>query len=84
MTCRQFVEFLDDYITGKLPLFMRARFAIHLLVCIACRDYLQTYRQTRELSRAAYIERADQPLPEGVPEELVRAMIAARTEDLGK
>ena len=73
MNCREFIEFLDGYFDGTLPESERAEFDRHLAECPFCRDYLATYRETVRLGQGA----AEEPLPEP-PEELIRAILAAR------
>jgi anti-sigma factor RsiW len=77
MTCRDFVDFLDDYLFESVPDDRRAEFNGHLAQCPSCVAYLETYRTSIELGRAV-LKRTDAPLPEGVPEALVRAILAAR------
>ena len=77
LTCREFVEFLDDYIAQDLAGEALASFEKHLSDCPPCVAYLETYRQSIRMSRAA-LRDADQRIPEAVPEDLVRAILAAR------
>jgi anti-sigma factor RsiW len=77
MTCREFSEFLDAYLAGELSRAEREEFQRHLDVCKQCVDYLATYEQAVKLGKAAF-ERPDGDVPEKVPEELVRAILAAR------
>lgn len=80
MTCREFTDFLMDYLSGELPAAESARFRVHLEQCPSCIQYLKSYQQTVRLSRAA-LKRSDDPLPGSVPEELVQAILAARRGD---
>ena len=77
MTCRDALEFLDDYIDGKLPFGQRISFGFHLCLCRNCRSYLDSYRKTIEASRSSGTETAELPLKE-MPEELVQAILASR------
>jgi anti-sigma factor RsiW len=80
LTCRDFVEFLDDYLAGSLSADGAAAFNTHLARCPACVAYMKTYRATVELGRAAHgFGFSDDPVPEDVPEPLVRAILGART-----
>jgi len=54
LTCRELVAFLDDYVAGELAPERRAVFERHLAGCLDCRRYLQSYRATVELGRAAF------------------------------
>lgn len=74
LTCRELTEFLDDFLEGELDPVRRAVFERHLSICQECSNYLQSYRATRRLGRAAH---AADALAE-MPEALVRAILAAR------
>jgi anti-sigma factor RsiW len=76
MTCRELIDFLMAYLDGELPDERRALFDAHLEICAACRRYLDGYRQSIALGRAACDPEA--PVPDEVPEELVQAILAAR------
>ena len=52
----------------------RVEFERHLSVCPSCVAYLETYERTIALARTS----SDEPVPEDVPESLVRAILAAR------
>lgn len=75
LTCREFVEFLDRYLSRELPAETSARFDEHLARCPTCSAYASTYRETVALARRAF-DAADEPVS-GVPEELVHAILAA-------
>ena len=77
LTCRELLDFLLDYHEGRLDPGVHERFEEHLAVCPRCGAYLESDRHTRSLARLARRE----PLagvPEEVPAELVRAVLAAR------
>ena len=76
MTCREFSEFLDDYWSGALSAEGRAVFEAHLGQCVDCANYLNSYRRTIELGKEAV--KTDEPTSPDIPEELIRAVIAAR------
>jgi len=78
LTCREIADFLMDYVSGLLPAHRLAEFERHLAICPACVDYLRTYQATIRLSRAAFGSSTGDDLPPAVPEELVRAILAAR------
>ena len=75
VTCREFVEFLDDYLSGVLPEPTRTAFDAHLAACPACVAYMKSYQATLRAEKAAFSFR-DDSLPAGVPEELVQAVLA--------
>jgi anti-sigma factor RsiW len=75
ITCRELIDFLMDYVNGALPVEQVASFERHLNACPPCREYLQNYRDTIQVAKSAC--RGAEPLPQ-MPEELVRAILAAR------
>jgi anti-sigma factor RsiW len=77
MTCRELVGFLGAYLDGDLAADTRAHFAEHLAECPECAAYLETYRATVRLARNAFQD-PDAPVPPEVPDDLVRAILAAR------
>lgn len=77
VTCQTFVEFLMDYLSGGLPESQRNEFDEHLAACVACVAYMKTYTETIELGKAAFKD-PDAPVPADVPEDLVKAILAAR------
>lgn len=77
LTCREFVAFLDDYVAGELPEDRAAVFEAHLSACPPCVAYVNGYRLTVELGREA-LRISDARLPDDVPDELLRAILAAR------
>ena len=77
MTCREFADFMMDYLSDELSTESRATFEYHLNVCKNCQRYLASYRETIKLGKRAF-GAPDADLPSQVPEELVRAILAAR------
>ena len=77
MTCREFADFILDYLSGELSTELRAAFESHLSVCVNCRRYLASYQETVKLGKRAF-EDDDATVPSEVPEELVKAILAAR------
>jgi anti-sigma factor RsiW len=75
MTCRELVEFLTDYLDGLLSEPDRVCFEQHLGECPDCVAYLATYRETIRLAKVACAD-AD-TIPPDVPEDLIRAVLAA-------
>ena len=77
MTCRELVEFLMDYLDGQLSEPERVCFEEHLGECPDCVAYLATDQETIRLGKEACTA-GDDALPPDVPEDLVRAVLAAR------
>ncbi len=73
-TCRELIDFLDDYAEDRLDPAARADFERHLALCSACRDYLKTYRDTIALARLSAVD--DTP-PAPPPPDLVKAIMNA-------
>ena len=77
MTCREFAEFIADFLDGELPADEREQFERHLGLCGNCARYLETYRQSTALGKRAFDD-DDASLPSDVPEELVEAILSMR------
>ncbi len=77
MTCREVYGFLDEFLDGLLDVLTRQTFERHLERCAPCRKYLDSYRATLDIARAS--ERKDAPAGEAAPEEMVLAILHART-----
>ena len=76
MTCRELIEFLDDYFAGDLTAEVRAEFDRHLGLCRDCRQYLTSYRRTVELVRSAAAD--DPAAPAEAPQGVINAIRAAQ------
>jgi anti-sigma factor RsiW len=79
MSCREFTEFLCEYLFGNLPAAERVEFDKHLAECPWCVAYLDSYQKTIQLEQAAFSASQDAPPPAAAPEELVRAILRARS-----
>ena len=77
VTCREFADFMMDYLSDELPAESRAEFEYHLSVCGNCRKYLASYEESVKLGKRAFDDE-DSTLPEDVPEELINSILAAR------
>jgi len=77
VTCREFADFMMDYLSDELPTEARARFEHHLRICANCEKYLTSYKETVKLGKRAFHDE-DGTLPTDVPEDLVKAILAAR------
>lgn len=74
MTCREFADFMADYLSGELAPETRAQFERHLSLCDTCVTYLKDYEATIKLGKRAY-QAADAPVPDEVPNDLVEAIL---------
>ena len=78
MTCREFADFMADYLSSELAQDARQQFDRHLGLCVNCQRYLTSYRETVALGKRAFADE-DAALPADVPEQLVKAILAARS-----
>lgn len=77
ITCKELIDFLDDYVEARLTNAQRLEFEHHLEVCPSCVRFVQSYRETIRLSKGAYSD-AEASIPTDVPHELVKAILMAR------
>ena len=76
MPCREFSDFIMGYLDGELPADVQAPFELHLSRCPACDCYVRQYKLTVAAGKAAC--EPDANVPDDVPEELIRAILASR------
>jgi anti-sigma factor RsiW len=76
MTCKELIDFLDEYVEGGLSAARRRQFERHLAVCEDCVNYLASYKQTMEAGKWAFGP-VDGPVPSEVPAGLLKAVLAA-------
>ena len=79
ITCRELIDFLGELLEGALTPAQQHEIDRHLAVCPSCIAYLDSYKKTVALGRAAF-DCPDEAVPPSVPEELVRAILAARKQ----
>ena len=78
ITCKELIDFLDDYVADELPPPRRHEFERHLSVCPSCVEYVKSYRVTIQFARRAY------PDPAEIPPELLTALVAAVARNTGR
>ena len=78
INCRAFESYVQEFLDETLPENQLRVFRLHLRVCPECRIYLAAYRTTVELGKAVFAVEDDLPVPEQVPADLIRAILAAR------
>ncbi len=78
MTCREFASFMLDYLSGTLSDEVRLAFDYHLSVCPNCVTFLDHYQKTIGAGKIGFGGDPEQQLPETVPDDLVKAILAAR------
>ncbi len=77
MTCKELIEFLMDYVDDGLASGEKKHFDEHLEQCPECTSYLTSYRETIRLGKMICKPNRDE-LPPDVPDDLVKAILAAR------
>jgi anti-sigma factor RsiW len=77
VSCQEFEAFIVDYLDDELNDQESAIFERHLNHCRECREYLKAYKQTITLGKAA-LANPEAPIPNDVPEELIKAMLQAK------
>lgn len=60
LTCERFEAQLDDHVSGEMGIGAKLSFALHWLMCRACRISLATYHATVTLTRNAFDDDDDQ------------------------
>jgi len=80
LTCKQFDEFMMDYLEGNLPFWQKISCGLHVRMCRKCAKFVDQYRRVVLLEKNAFVPAADS-IPEAVPEELVKAALACRKHD---
>jgi predicted anti-sigma-YlaC factor YlaD len=75
VNCREALELLDDSLDGTHQARAGWRLKLHLWICRHCRHYLESYKTTLRLERAAFEEPAE--AEPKVPEELVAEITSA-------
>jgi len=78
LSCKQFVDFLDDYIAGEQPEEVRRAFEEHVCNCAPCVEFLESYKQTIETSRKACCCGREEIPKDEVPQGLIDAILNAR------
>lgn len=79
ITCREALDFIMAYLDGELTPDQRHEFERHLGVCPSCVNYLNSYKATVTLGKAA-MQHLDEPATGSVPEGLIRAIREARVK----
>ena len=77
ITCREFEEFVLSYLDGELTPKQNRVFKMHLSLCRECREYLNAYQTSIELSKQLLRE-PSMPVPDEAPEDLIKAILAAK------
>jgi anti-sigma factor RsiW len=79
LNCREFIDFVMDYLSCELTDDTRAEFERHLDRCPNCVRYLETYKITVALGHVAF-DSLESEVPGEVPEELIQAILSAQRQ----
>lgn len=77
ITCREFDEFIGSYFDGDLSRKQLFVFRAHIRFCRECRQYLKAYQRALQVGRAVFPS-MDAPVPDDVPEDLIKAILDSR------
>ena len=69
ISCQQLTELVTDYVEGRMPLWDRVRFRLHLALCPLC----VTYVDQLEVTVATLGRLPDVPVDDGIRDELLDA-----------
>jgi anti-sigma factor RsiW len=76
MKCREFIDFIIDYLDGELPPEQAEAFKEHLELCPPCVEYVMSYKTTIVIEQLC-CKHEESPPPQ-MPEPLVQAILRAR------
>jgi predicted anti-sigma-YlaC factor YlaD len=75
ITCRQFEDFLTDYLEDRLTSDQKRLFERHMKVCPMCRTSLKSYLKVIEMGQAVCAEDEKDEAFTAAPQELIDAII---------
>lgn len=74
LTCKEFDDFMVDYLEGGLPVWQKYMCWLHVKMCRECAHYVRQYRRVVALGKEAF-DNPDDEVPDSVPEELIKAAL---------
>ncbi len=77
LSCKEFDEFMIDYLEENLPIWKKYMCWVHVKMCRDCAFFVQQYHRIVALGQKAF-DSPDAPVPDSVPEDLVKAALAHR------
>ena len=75
ITCREFEEFLSDYVEGRLTEQQLKLFNRHMAVCPDCRTSLAAYLKAVEMGKAVCAEDEKDHIFDRAPQALIEAIL---------
>lgn len=80
LTCKEFDDFMVDYLDQRLPVWQKFMCWLHVKMCRECAEFVRDYHRTLALGKTAFDD-PDEPVPDSVPDELVKAALARRNAE---
>lgn len=80
ITCREFNDFIIDYVDGTLTNKQVTLFNRHMKICPMCRNFLKTYIATYK-AKDHIFPYDDIDVPDVVPQELIDAILDVKQAD---
>ncbi len=77
LTCKEFDDFMVDYLEQGLPVWRNFMCWLHVKMCRECADFVRDYKRAVKLGQIAF-DSPDEPVPDFVPEELIKAALSHR------
>lgn len=77
ITCKEFNDFVYDYVEEELSDSQMVLFQRHMRVCPMCRQYFKTYLAAYR-ARKSILPYEDIELPQSVPDDLIEAILEVR------
>jgi len=77
LTCKEFDEFMMNYLEGDLPVWQKYMCWLHIKMCRECAYFVRQYHRVVALGQNTF-DFPDDPVPDSVPEDLIKAALAYR------
>jgi len=77
MKCKDFNDFLGEYLDETLDEKQRSVFEAHMQICPPCFGYLDQYKDVVRMGKVCCEDPAAE-VPADVPQSLIKAILAAR------
>jgi len=77
LTCKEFDDFMIDYLEGGLPLWQKYMCWLHVKLCRECAHFVRQYQRVIALGQNAFDNPGDE-VPDSVPEELINVALSYR------
>ena len=80
ITCKEFNDFIYDYVEENLTPEQNILFKRHMKVCPMCRNFLRTYLATYN-AKDELLPYSDLDVPASVPQDLIDAILDVRSQE---